>query len=118
MAQYKYGRRKELQVGEFLERRGCAWERSPGSKGSIDLIAQKGMMRWGIQIKATRKDYVSYTRLGVNSEKRLVREAKSLGAKPVLVLVSKNYAWFIAVPDGKLLLKGELKPLKYYYEER
>jgi Holliday junction resolvase len=118
MSQYRYGRRKELQVGEFLERRGFNWKRAAGSKGSIDLVAWKGRVRLGIQIKATRKDYISYTRMDIDSEQRLMRDAKSLKVNPMLSLVSKNYAWFITVPDGKLLLEGELKSLKYDYEER
>jgi Holliday junction resolvase len=39
---YKYGRRKEFQVGEFLERRGFAWGCAVGSRGPADLVAQKG----------------------------------------------------------------------------
>jgi Holliday junction resolvase len=38
---YAYGERKELQVGEFLERRGYDWGRAAGSHGAVDLVAKK-----------------------------------------------------------------------------
>jgi len=118
MLEYKYGRKKELQVGEFLEKKGYSWERSPGSRGSIDLIAKKGRRKWGIQVKATRKDYVTYTRLTIDEEDRLLKDANKLNVKPILALVTKNYVWFITVPDEGLVLKGKLKPLKYVYDEK
>lgn len=118
MSQYGYGRRKELQVGEFLERRGFHWRRTPGSRGSIDLLAENGEIRCGIQVKATRKDLISYTRLTIDSERRLLREAGKLGVEPLLALVSRNYVGFFVVPSGKLLLKGKLKSLHYEYDEK
>jgi Holliday junction resolvase len=81
MSQYGYGRRKELQVGEFLERRGFHWRRAPGSRGSIDLLAENGEIRCGIQIKATRKDLISYARLTIDSERRLLMIGKEEGSR-------------------------------------
>jgi Holliday junction resolvase len=118
VSQYGYGRRKELQVGEFLERRGFQWTRAPGSRGSIDLLAENGEIRCGIQIKATRKDLISYTRLTIDSERKLLAEAGKLGVKPLLALVSRNHVGFFVVPSGKLLLKGKLRPLQYEYDEK
>jgi len=116
MAEYIYGRRKELQVGEFLERRRFKWERSQGSRGPIDLVAQRGSTKIAIQVKATRKDYTSYTKLTIDGESRLIKAAKRINATPVLALVSKNYLWLVSVPDNEILLKGKLRKLKYDYE--
>lgn len=118
MPQYKYGRRKELEVGEFLERRDYSWERSQGSKGPIDLIAKKGRRKWGIQVKATRKGYIEYTRLTIDEENKLIEEANYLGVEPILALITRNYVWFITVPDQQLLLEGTLRHLKYIYNEK
>ncbi len=118
MSEYYYGRRKEFQVGEFLERRGFAWNRAAGSKGTIDLIAEKGSRKLAIQVKATRKDYTSYTKLTIDGEEQLIKAAKRIRTKPVLALISKNYLWLVSVPDDKLILKGKLKPLRYDYFDR
>jgi hypothetical protein len=40
---YKYGRRKERQIGEFLERRGFSWVCAPGSRGVVDVFAGVGV---------------------------------------------------------------------------
>ena len=119
MPEYLYGPRKELQVGEFLERREFSWDRSGGSRGSIDLIAEKGRKKFAIQVKATRKDYTSYTRLTIDEEKKLVKAAEQIKAKPVLALVSRNYLWLVSVPDDdRVILNGQLRRLKYDYYGR
>lgn len=115
---YRYGRRKELQIGEFLERRGFTWRRSPGSRGAGDIVAKKNSTCWFIQVKATRKDYASYTRLTIDEEERLMKVSKRYRAVPVLALVSRNFVWFIRVPERKLLLKGEIRRLTYEYPDK
>lgn len=115
---YHYGRRKELQIGEFLKRRGFFWVRSPGSRGPGDILAKRNNNVYLIQVKATRKDNISYTRLTIDEEEKLIREARKYKAQPVLALVSRNFVWFISVPEEKLLLKGELRTLKYEYFDK
>ena len=112
---YHYGKRKELQLGEFLERRGFAWARAQGSRGPGDLIAIRGRQRLAIQVKATRKDRTSYARLSQEEEQALVRSARARKAIPALALVSRNHVWLIRIPDETLLGQGELKPLNYVY---
>ncbi len=87
---YGYGKRKELQLGEFLERRGFDWERAQGSRGPVDLIAKRGALRLAIQVKATRSDFTNYTRLSPQDETRLIRSAARHRARPTLALVSRN----------------------------
>ncbi len=115
---YHYGRRKELQIGEFLERRGFFWDRSPGSRGPGDILAKRNNNVYLIQVKATRKDDISYTRLTIEEEEKLIKVARRYRAKPLLALVSRNLVGFFRVPEGKSLLKGELRPLKYDYRDR
>jgi Holliday junction resolvase len=42
MSEYGYGRRKEFQLKEFLERRGYAVGFTPHSEGPADLLALSG----------------------------------------------------------------------------
>lgn len=112
---YKYGRRKELQVGEFLERRGFAWGRTLGSRGPFDLIAKRDRVSLTIQVKATRGMSISYTRLAIREETNLLKHVEGSRAVPVVALVSRNYVWLVRVPDGAELFKGGLKTLKYQY---
>ena len=115
---YHYGRRKELQIGEFLKRRGFTCYRSPGSRGAGDIVARRNNRTFLIQVKATRKDYTSYTRLTIDEEEKLLKAAKRYKAVPILALVSRNVVWFISVPEEKLLLKGELRPLRYDHPDK
>ncbi len=116
--QYKYGRKKELQVGEFLGRRGFEWDRSPASRGAADIIAKKSKKIFLIQVKATRKDETSYfKKLSIDEEKNLIKQAKKFKVFPILALVSRNYVWFLSVPSGRILLKGELRPFKYDHRD-
>jgi len=117
-AQYHYGRRKEYQIGEFLKRRGFFWYRSPGSRGAGDIVAKKRNKVWFIQVKATRKDLISYTRLTIEEEEELIKVAKKYKADPILALVSRYFVGFFSVPEGKLLRKGELRALKYDYLDK
>ncbi len=84
--EYRYGRRKELQVGEFLERRGWAWAVSRGSRGPVDLLAERGRTRIAIQVKATSSDAISYNRLSLEPERKLQCLASRAGFEPVGVL--------------------------------
>jgi Holliday junction resolvase len=114
---YRYGRRKELQVGEFLERRGFSPARAQGSRGPVDLMAEKGRLRLAIQVKATRADTTSYTRLGPADETRLKRSAAARRAEPALALVCRDYLWLVSVRDERLIMEGDLKPLRRDYPE-
>jgi Holliday junction resolvase len=116
-SEYAYGRRKELQVGEFLRRRRFECRRARGSRGPIDLVARRGGHRLAIQVKSTRLGCVTYTRLGPSGETRLIRAAVARRAKPALALVSRNYVWLVSVPGDEVILEGELKPLQYEYPE-
>jgi Holliday junction resolvase len=115
---YAYGKRKELQVGEFLQRRGYEWGRAPGSRGAVDLVAKKGRQSLAIQVKATRALSILATRLTPQEEENLLRFTDGNTAIPVLALVSRNYVWLMRVPDDEELLKGNLKPLKYLYPDQ
>ena len=112
---YGYGKRKELQLGEFLERRGFDCQRAQGSRGPVDLIAKRGALRLAIQVKATHSDFTNYTRLSPRDETRLIHSAAARRARPTLALVSRNYVWLLSVPGEDLIGKGELKPLHYEY---
>jgi Holliday junction resolvase len=114
---YQYGMRKELQVGEFLERRGFAWDRSPGSRGPRDLIAQRGRTRLLVQVKSTRQDRIPSARLRVQEQRRLTTRARSQGAIPVAAFVARNHIWCVDVRDRTLLLDGELRTRKYDYPD-
>jgi hypothetical protein len=70
-----------------------------------------------IQVKSTRCDFTSYTRLSLNEEMCLIRSATPWEARPVLALVSRNYVWLFSVPNQDLMVEGELKPLRYEYPE-
>ena len=109
---------KNIRLVSFSKRKGFFWYRSPGSRGVGDIVAKRNGRIWLIQVKATRKDYTSYTRLTIDGEKKLLNAARRYKAAPVLALVSRNFVWFISVPEEKLLLKGELRPLKYDYRDR
>jgi Holliday junction resolvase len=112
---YEYGRRKEHQLGEFLERRGWSWGCAPASRGVVDVFARRGRQSLAIQVKATRDLSISYTRLTLDEEAKLLKYAEGSRALPSVALVSRNYVWLLSVPDGQELLKGSLKPLKYQY---
>jgi Holliday junction resolvase len=114
---YGYGKHKELQVAEFLERRGFKWDRTPASRGPLDLIAAKGRLHLAIQVKATRSDFTRYTRLSRRDETRILRSAAVRRARPTLALVSRNYLWLVSVPDEILIKEGELRLLRYEYPE-
>jgi hypothetical protein len=81
----------------------------------VDLIAERARLRLAIQVKATRSDFTSYTRLSPRDETRLIRSAAARRARPALALVSGNYVWLVSVPDEEPIVKGELKPLRYEY---
>jgi Holliday junction resolvase len=114
---YGYGRRKELQLAEFLERRRFEWGRAVGSRGPLDLIANRGTLRLVIQVKATRRDSTSYSRLSQRDETRLLRSAAARKARPALALVCRNYVWLLSVPDQQLIDEGELRSLRYEYPD-
>src|SRR5258708_14697219 len=114
---YGYGKRKELQMGEVLERRGFKWGRAASSQGPIDLIAARGRLRLAIQVKATRSEFTSYIRLSPRDEIRLIRSAAGRKASPTLALVSRNYFWLISVPDEILIEEGTLTTLRYLYPD-
>ena len=112
---YAYGKRKELQVAEFLERRGYAWERAKGRRGPYDIAAIKGQLLLLVQVKATRRCTISYMRLTQNEEVALIDTAIIYNAIPILALVCSNYVWLVTVPDGEVLIEGNLKTLKFRY---
>jgi Holliday junction resolvase len=114
---YAYGKRKELQVAEFLQRRGFDWGRAAGSRGCVDLLAQKGREYLAIQVKSTRSLSISTTRLTLDEEASLIAYTDGSAAIPTLALVSRNYVWFLSVPDSEVFLEGNLKPLKYVYPD-
>lgn len=104
---YGYGRRKEFQVAEFLERRGFKLGRARASRGPVDLVAKRGTTHLAIQVKSTRKDSTEYTRLSQRQEVSLIRSAAPRKAKPALALVCRNYVFLLSVPDQGLMDKGE-----------
>ena len=112
---YGYGRRKELQVAEFLERRGFELGRARASRGPVDLVAKRGSTRLAIQVKSTRRDSTEYTRLSRRQEISLMRSAAPRKATPALALVCRNCVALLSVPDQSLMVKGELRPLRHDY---
>ena len=110
-SEYGYGRRKELQIGELLERNGWRWGVSKGSRGPVDLVAERGTQRIAVQVKSTRAASISAARLSDTDARRLERSAARIGAAPVAAFVSQNKVWFDSVPDGRVLAKTQLEPL-------
>lgn len=115
--EYRYGRRKEFQVGEFLERRGWRWAVARASRGPADIVAERGRTRIAIQVKATRSDFVSYGRLRADPESHLRLHASRASAQPILALVSRNHVWLLSVPDQRLLSSGSLRRLRHVYRD-
>jgi hypothetical protein len=127
MSNKRYGTKKELQVGEFLEfRRGFHdWGRARGSRGPFDLVARRGSEYWLIQVKATRSGGNPQAAL-----RRAIAEAPALrkaaeryrrkysdSFRPVAAVVEGNYVWFFDV-DGepRLIDEGELEELRRKYK--
>lgn len=117
MSQYTYGRKKELQVAEFLERRGFKkWLRSSGSKGPMDIVAIKGRTLWGIQVKSTRTDIMpGMDKILDKDLPRLIQQTKKHKLKPMLALVFRNDVRLVDLKSDKIILEGKLKPLQYTY---
>lgn len=109
---YRYGRRKELQVADLLTRNGWDCAVAKGSRGAVDVVAVRGQARAAIQVKATRADSISTSRLAPREQTRLIRAAANLGARPVLALTAGNRVWFDTVPEGPTLATRKLKPLR------
>jgi Holliday junction resolvase len=82
---------------------------------SSRCFCRRGRQSLAIQVKATRDLSIPYTRLTLDEEAKLLDYAEESTALPALALVTRNYVWFLSVPDGQELLKGSLKPLKYQY---
>ena len=111
---YGYGRRKELQVGELLERRGFLWSRAQGSRGPVDLVAKKGRRTIAIQVKSTREDCVDYcAQITQRQEISLVRSSAARRASAVVALVSRNTVTFVS--GRRVIGEGRLRPLRYDY---
>ena len=111
---YGYGRRKELQVGELLERSGFLWGRTQGSRGPVDLIAKKGRRAVAIQVKSTRKDHVDYcAQISQRQETSLIRSSAARRASAVVALVSRNTVTFLS--GRRVIGEARLKPLRYDY---
>lgn len=115
---YLYGKRKELQVCEFLERVfASVCNRARASRGIIDIFARMGSMRIAIQVKATRSLSISSSRLSVNEERRLLAAVRGTKTIPILALVTRNQVYLIRVPDYEVIWDGELRPLRYEYPD-
>jgi Holliday junction resolvase len=112
---YPYGRRKELQVAEFLGRRGYECGRSQGSRGAMDLIAKRGRRRYAIQVKATRSRSISMSRVSPDEFDALCDVAETYGLTPMVALVSGNYLWLVRASDDETVIEGQLLPLRYVY---
>jgi Holliday junction resolvase-like predicted endonuclease len=122
MSDKRYGTKKELQVGEFLERRGFKWERVQDSRGAFDLRARRGSECWLVQVKATRSggDPRAAFRRALDEAPALRNEAKRYRkCRPVAAVVEGNYVWFFDVSeqDARLIMEGELKELRREYDE-
>ena len=113
---YGYGRRKELQVGEFLERNGFEWGRAQGSRGPVDLVAKKGRRTVAVQVKSTRKDCIDYcAQMSQRQEISLIRSSAARRASAVVALVSRNSVTFVS--GRQIIGEGRLKPLRYEYPD-
>jgi len=107
---YQYGRRKELQVADLLVRNGWTVAVAKGSRGPVDVLAARGGRRLAVQVKATRDDSISSSRLPPREEGRLRRAAASYDAEPVLALTVGNRVWLDAVRRGRTLACRKLRP--------
>jgi Holliday junction resolvase len=115
---YVYGKRKELQVAECLERDfACSWSRAPASRGAVDIFATMGSIEIAIQVKATRAQSISSSRLSMNEESRLLEAVRGTKTIPILALVTRNQVYLIRVPDYKILWSAKLRPLRYEYPD-
>lgn len=114
---YPYGRRREIQVAECLERRGFDRMRSPGSRGPVDLFARRGRPTLAIQVNATRGNSIEYARLSAREESKLLRETRRTGAVHVAAFVVRNEAWFVDVRDGEEFDRVRLRTHKYEYDD-
>jgi len=106
MSNYRYGIRKERQVGKFLGRHGFRWRQVPGSRGPFDLVARRGSECWLVQVKATRSggdpraafrralDEASALRDAARQYRRVYPHCSF---RPVVVVVEGNYALFFDV---------------------
>ena len=116
---YAYGRGKELQVGEFFERLGYTWRPSYRSQGPFDIRAERGREIVLVQVKATRREWISDDRLTLEEEDRMIAYARRVpNSVPLLALVARNYLWLLAVPGGQLVEEGQLTRLEYEYDDR
>lgn len=100
---YRFGRRKEQQLGRFLYEEGADVELSPGSRGACDLhVRWSGARAWCVQVKATRHggDFRGVT---AAEARRIRAKARQRGALPVLASMSGNEVVFLSLESGRLL---------------
>ena len=90
MGQYKYGRKKELTMAQFLRNKRWRVSTSKASRGAEELLAEKGQRTWLIQSKATRGE--NFPVISSKDKQRLKAKAKRHNAIPVLgaTLQGKN----------------------------
>ncbi len=101
-------------MGELLERSGFSWGRAQGSRGPVDLVAQKGRHKVAIQVKSTKKDCFDYcAQISQRQETSLMRSSAARRASALVALVSRNTVTFVS--GRQIVGKGRLKPLRYDY---
>lgn len=118
VSQYSYGKKKELQLGEYLIGRGFKCKRFRGSRTGADLICTKAGKKWAIQVKATRKHKLKiFQRFTRDDRKRLKETADAYYARPVFAGITRNYFELRSIYTYKKLMSGTLKPLKGKHPE-
>ena len=91
---YAKGRAQEHSVAKLLETKDYKVYISPGSKGSLDLIARKSGKKLGIQVKTTLKPKSGILK---NDIDRINETCKDIGAEPCFAIVTKDSEKLLSV---------------------
>src|SRR5216684_3235704 len=123
MEHFRYGIKQEDRLAAALRRRGHDTGYYDGSRGAIDVTADKGGRHLDIQVKAVRSGSARITdeaaaldhlnvRLSKSHETRLMRSSHARGRQAAVALVNGNYFWLwrLTKDSYELLHDGWLPP--------
>ena len=86
---YVAGATTERTLIKILESYGYACIRSAGSK-KIDILAGKGNVKLGIEVKSTKKNSMS---ISTKTVRKVIEFCKKFGCKPLIVVKFNNYGF-------------------------